>query len=235
MARRLRAPVHLRTAVRRVDHGDQKVVVSVEEGSGLHTIEADYLVMAMPTTTLRMVQWARPLPDLQQTAIARLRYGAASRLMLQFDRRFWRKRGQPTAFGTDLPIGALWDGNEQQGGRHGVLVFLAGGRASEDLQTILRSEDTAGVVERLGWLGKPAKVAASHLVVWEDEPWSRGGYAFFDRTFNPLWRDWLARPAGRVVFAGEHTSIRWQGYMNGAVETGRRAAAEIAALAAPGL
>jgi len=41
---------------------------------------------------------------------------------------------------------------------------------------------------------------------------------------------WLARPAGRIVFAGEHTSIRFQGYMNGAVETGLRAAAEIAAM-----
>ncbi|MEO8482562.1 MAG: FAD-dependent oxidoreductase [Acidobacteriota bacterium] len=40
----------------------------------------------------------------------------------------------------------------------------------------------------------------------------------------------LARPAGRVLFAGEHTSVRWQGYMNGAVESGQRAAAEIAAL-----
>jgi monoamine oxidase len=39
----------------------------------------------------------------------------------------------------------------------------------------------------------------------------------------------LSRPAGRLFFAGEHTSNRWQGYMNGAVESGRRAAAEIAA------
>jgi hypothetical protein len=43
-------------------------------------------------------------------------------------------------------------------------------------------------------------------------------------------RDWLARPCGRLFFAGEHTSIRWQGYMNGAVESGLRAAAEIAAV-----
>ena len=42
-------------------------------------------------------------------------------------------------------------------------------------------------------------------------------------------RGWLAQPFGRLFFAGEHTSIRWQGYMNGAVESGRRAAAEVAA------
>jgi monoamine oxidase len=69
------------------------------------------------------------------------------------------------------------------------------------------------------------------MVVWEDQPWSRGGYAFFDPAFDPRWRDALARPHGRVVFAGEHTSRRWQGYMNGAVESGLRAAAEIRALA----
>jgi monoamine oxidase len=66
-------------------------------------------------------------------------------------------------------------------------------------------------------------------VIWEDDPHARGGYAFFDPAFDPDLRAWLARPAGRIFFAGEHTSIRWQGYMNGAVESGRRAAAEVAA------
>ena len=56
------------------------------------------------------------------------------------------------------------------------------------------------------------------------------GLRLFRSGFDPLWRGWLARPAGRIVFAGEHTSIKGQGYMNGAIETGLRAAAEIAAL-----
>ena len=62
---------------------------------------------------------------------------------------------------------------------------------------------------------------------WEHEPWSRGGYAFFDPQFPPALRYWLARPFDRIFFAGEHTSLRWQGYMNGAVETGLRAAEEV--------
>jgi monoamine oxidase len=64
-------------------------------------------------------------------------------------------------------------------------------------------------------------------VIWEDEPWSRGGYAYFDPQFDPTLRAWLPRPAGRLFFAGEHTSDRWQGYMNGAVDSGKRAAAEV--------
>ena len=60
-----------------------------------------------------------------------------------------------------------------------------------------------------------------------------GGYAFFDPAFDPRLRGWLGRPHGRVFFAGEHTSVRWQGYMNGAIESGRRAAAEVVAAAGP--
>jgi monoamine oxidase len=62
---------------------------------------------------------------------------------------------------------------------------------------------------------------------WEEDPWARGGYAFLDPGFDPAWRALLSRRAGRLVFAGEHTSQRWQGYMNGAVESGLRAAREL--------
>jgi monoamine oxidase len=87
------------------------------------------------------------------------------------------------------------------------------------------------MVRMLEWLGaSTAELVASRQIVWEHDPHARGGYAFFDPGFDPDLRQWLARPAGRVFFAGEHTSIRWQGYMNGAVESGRRAAAEIAAI-----
>ena len=71
---------------------------------------------------------------------------------------------------------------------------------------------------------------ASRQIVWEQDPFARGGYAYFDPAFDPALRAWLARPSGRLFFAGEHTSIKWQGYMNGAVESGRRAAAEVAAV-----
>ena len=90
------------------------------------------------------------------------------------------------------------------------------------------------MIPRIEWLGRPARLLASRAIVWDEDPWVRGGYAFFDPAFDPLWRAWLSRPSGRVVFAGEHTSTRWQGYMNGAIETGMRAAAEVESLAARG-
>jgi monoamine oxidase len=87
----------------------------------------------------------------------------------------------------------------------------------------------AAVAAGLSWLGPPSGVLASRTITWEHDPWAKGGYAYFPPTFRPADRDALARPAGRVFFAGEHTSIRWQGYMNGAIESGRRAAAEVTA------
>lgn len=231
IVKRLRGAVLLETMVRRVVQHDDRVTVTIEGLGKPHTeITAAYLVCALPASTARGVLFEPALPDAQQDAIAHLRYGCATRLLLQFERRFWRKRGRPNAFGTDLDTGAVWDGNEQQKGPYGILSFLAGGHASRALQDILHSEGERGVVERIGWLGAPSRLLASQTVAWDHDPLARGGYAYFDPAFNPLWRGWLARAAGRIVFAGEHTSVKYQGYMNGAVETGLRAAAEIAAL-----
>ncbi|HEY2433376.1 MAG TPA: NAD(P)/FAD-dependent oxidoreductase [Vicinamibacterales bacterium] len=231
IVRRLRGAVLLNSIVRRIAQHQDRVTATIESlGKPQTEITADYLVCAVPASTARAIVFEPSLPEPQQDAILHLRYGCATRLLLQFDRRFWRRRGRPNAFGTDLETGAVWDGNEQQRGPRGILSFLAGGGASRALQDILHSEGERGVIQRLGWLGRPSRLLASQTVAWDHDPWAHGGYAYFDPQFNPLWRAWLARATGRLVFAGEHTSIKYQGYMNGAIETGLRAAAEIAAL-----
>ncbi|MEO8069985.1 MAG: NAD(P)/FAD-dependent oxidoreductase [Acidobacteriota bacterium] len=232
IAARLTRPPILAAIVRRVRQRATGVVVSVDGRDGLTEIDADYFVSALPASTLRDVVFFPALPAATRDAVTHLRYGAATRLLMQFDTRFWKKRGRPNAFGSAQATGAIWDGNEQQRGRRGILSALAGGRASMELQKLLAARTADGVAASLTWLGRPSKVVAARAITWEDDQWARGGYAFFDPSFSPLWRDLLARPVGRLVFAGEHTSVRWQGYMNGAVETGQRAAAEVAALAA---
>jgi monoamine oxidase len=81
-------------------------------------------------------------------------------------------------------------------------------------------------------MGRPGALEGAEEVVWDRDPFARGGYAFFSASFDPAWRDALARAFGRILFAGDHTSREWQGYMNGAVESGQRAARELAALEA---
>ena len=108
-----------------------------------------------------------------------------------------------------------------------MLTLLAGGRASHEVCEIISTEGTHGVVRRLRWLGTPSPLLAARIFTWEHDQWARGGYAYFDPSFSPRLRHWLSRAAGRILFAGEHTSHQWQGYMNGAVESGQRAARDI--------
>ena len=223
--------VLMQTAVRAIRQDVDGVSVTVEDQGRRSELQADFVVAALPASTLRDVHFDPALPEEQTRAIATLKYGDATRMLLQFKKAFWRRKGRARAYGSDLPMGALWDATEDQKDRTAILCLLAGGHASRALGRLAATEGERGIVERLSWLGKPTALLAAKTVVWEDDPWARGGYAVFDPAYAPRLRAWLARPTGRIVFAGEHTSLRWQGYMNGAIESGKRAAAEVRALA----
>ena len=196
----------------------------------IRRLRADFLICALPATTLRDVRFAPMLPRLQRRAVRSLRYGAATKSSLQLRPAAWRSRGQPRAFGTALPIGAVWDANEDQRGKSGILTLMAGGGASAATQSTLARGGPEALLEQLDWLGvDDAELLGFDSTSWELDRWARGGYAVFDKDYDPSLRQWLARPFGRVFFAGEHTSLEGQGYMNGAVETGLRAAAEVEA------
>jgi monoamine oxidase len=230
LAGRLGERVRLGTELVCVSHRGRGIRAGVRRDRRQAQMHCDYLVFALPATLLRRIPITPALPAQQHDAIARLKYGRGTKTLLQFSRRFWRSPGLPRAFGSSLPFGAVWDGNEEQRGRAGILALLAGGSASDLTGAITAREGAAGLARSLDWLGaRNAEVVACHQTTWETDPWARGGYAAFDSSFDPSLRSWLARPFGRLFFAGEHTSIQWQGYMNGAVESGRRAAAEVAA------
>lgn len=219
----------LRHVVRGVANAVDRVVVSVTDDKGLtQLIEGDYLVMTLPASTLRDVEIRPALPEDQQGAIQRLRYGRATKALVQSSSALFGLR-HARAFATDSSIGAFWDASEEQGSAASIVAFLAGGSASGPLHDCA-SAGGSELLAELCWLGmNRASVTAVHVADWTADPWARGGYAFLDPGFDPAWRPLLARRAGRIVFAGEHTSERWQGYMNGAVETGQRAARELTA------
>ncbi|HKN85242.1 MAG TPA: NAD(P)/FAD-dependent oxidoreductase [Nitrospiraceae bacterium] len=225
--------VHMQTQVVAISQTDEKVQVRLRAANGTESeMSADYLVCAVPATTLQDIVCDPPLPPGQREAIVRLKYGRATRTILQFERRFWDQHGKLKAFGTDLPIGAVWEGNEEQPGPHGILSLLAGGSASVETRQLITNGGVQQLTRQLAWLGADhMPVLASRVISWEDDPWARGGYAYFDPSYDSAWRLWLSKPHGRILFAGEHTSGQWQGYMNGAVESGLRAAKEVGILA----
>src|SRR5262245_41928163 len=131
LAAKLGDRVRLATEVVAVSQRGPNVRVTVKDGRTQSQISCDYAVLAVPATILRRIPITPSLPAQQHDAIARLKYGRATKTLLQFSKRFWRTPGYPRAFGTPLPIGAIMDGNEEQHGRTGILALLAGGGASD--------------------------------------------------------------------------------------------------------
>lgn len=232
LAEHLREDLRLNSVVRAISQDRNSVRVRIETPNGQESLmQGKYVVLAVPTTTLRSIHMEPPLPAMQARAICSLKYGRTTKALLQFDQSFWRKKGRLRACGTDAPTGAFWDANEEQAGKAGILTLMAGGQASEDTQKIVAQRGVEGLVDALEWLGsRSATLLHSRIVSWEDDPWAQGGYAYFDPGFDPHLRSWLARRHGRIIFAGEHTSMDWQGYMNGAVESGLRAAEKVCAM-----
>jgi monoamine oxidase len=72
-----------------------------------------------------------------------------------------------------------------------------------------------------------AYAGGAWLDAWVDDPWVRGSYAAFLPGQWTSYFGYLGRPSGNVHFAGEHTSTYSQGYLNGGVESGLRAAREV--------
>jgi monoamine oxidase len=228
MAARSQARILLQHAVQSVAQASDRVVVRVTDAGGLlQEIECDAVVMAVPATTLRRIAIAPPLPEAQEKAIARLHYGRATKVVVQCAGAGLRSR-QAQAIATDGPLGAFWDATEGQASTaNAVIAFLGGGAASPQLQEASR-RGGAALLSDLCWLGLAgSRVIATETATWENDPYALGGYAYADPAFDPAWKPLLARRAGRIVFAGEHTSGSFQGYMEGAVESGERAAKQL--------
>lgn len=217
--------ISLESIVTRIEHDDQEVRVIVADGSKRGAlIKADYLVMAVPATVARTLDISPALPASLRRAWQALIAGPATKAHVRFDKGWWRKPGRPRAFGSNLDSGALW---EHSGTGPACLTMLAGGRASAELRGLLEEGGPQRVIRRLSWLGEPEEARDFRSISWEFDPYARGGYSAFGTDFRPEWRAELSRAIGRVTFAGDHTSAKWQGYMNGAVESGQRAAREI--------
>jgi monoamine oxidase len=228
---RRRGRIDVQCAVDRVEQDAAGVRVAFVDAQGRRQrVDADYAIVTLPPPLVRACTFGPPLPARQRSALAALAMGAATKASLRFERPWWRRPSRPRAFGSNLPCGAVWEAAEEQ--RAAVLTLLAGASASAPLAHA--SRDPRRVTAWLRAFGVPPGAAATLIapaLSWERERWSKGAYAVFGPAFDPRDRRLLAAAHGRVLFAGEHTSERWQGFMNGAVESGQAAARDALALA----
>jgi monoamine oxidase len=214
---RLSAPV---TAIAQSDSG-----VQVHAAGDVH--EAEFCVLATPLPTLRAVDLsaARLSPALRG-GIANLSYGRATKTLLQYERRYWRREGFSGDVFSDRPVGATWEATDQQPGRRGVMLAYSAGDKSLRVQPQSAAERARDADRWLGeFFNHPGDMAAEAASVsWPTEPYSRGAWmAPRPGQVVPYWSA-LREPAGRIHLAGEHTDDLYPGYMEGAVRSGRRAA-----------
>jgi monoamine oxidase len=163
---------------------------------------------------------AGPIDPTLRRAIDELGYGSITKTAIEFADRQW-SAGYTT---TDTVAQRVYEPTVDQPGRSGVLMAYTGGDGGRALGD-LPAEERIDVIERdiRTVHGVTAPRLQSFSRAWSHEPLYRGSYAtYLPGQINAFW-DVLRRPHGRLLLAGEHTAT-WTGYMEGAVESGRRAA-----------
>ena len=227
-AARLRERIHYGSPVVRIAHDAQSVRVSVKDGSGVHEVEADRLICAVPFTTLRDVIVTPAFSPLKQQAIAEALSTSVTRTFLQSRTRFWNADGLSGDALTDLPIAWLSHVTSEQPGPRGIIESYAGGANARHLAAMPIAERLAFVVDqsRAIFPGLPAQFEGGTSVSWSDDPWAKGAYSWFKPGQLALMPPHANAPEGRVHFAGDHTSAL-PGWMQGALASAQRVVDEI--------
>ena len=207
-------------------------VLSFQGPSGAVGHEADAVILALPFTMLRQADLRVELPPGKRRAIAELGMGTNSKLFLGYASRPWRDAGYLGYFYGDGALQSGWDHTQTQpGGAGGLTVFQGGsaGLALGEGSPAARAEGFAGELEALfpgSGKARNGRVGAFH---WPAFPLSLGSYS----CYKPgQWTSFGGEEGGSVGdlhFAGEQCSAEFQGYMNGAAQTGRLAAEAVIA------
>ena len=223
--------VALDSPVRRIAHAADGVTVD----SDRLAVRARRAIVAIPPTLAGRIDYSPALPAVRDGLSQRMAQGSVVKCMAVYERPFWRERGFSGALtSVSGPISVGFD-NSPPDGSPGVLLGFFEGRAAReamDLGTEERRRIVAGCFARA--FGPEAADPVAYLDrAWAADEWSRGCYGGF---MPPgAWSDHgtaLREPLGPIHWAGAETATVWNGYMDGAVSSGRRAAAE--ALAALG-
>ncbi len=231
LARRLERPVateHRLVALR--SDGRRCTLTFERAGGAVHDTAADFVVLAVPFTTLRTVRLACDLPPVQRQAIAELCYGTNAKLLLGFAEPVWRGRGFGGELFTDLALQSGWDHGRGQGVAGAGYTIYLGGAAGAESGIGTPSQQAGRHLPALDRIFPGAARASTGRVErfhWPSHPWTRGSYSCWGVGQYTRFAGVLGQPAGPVHFAGEHCSADSAGYLNGAAESGIAAARHI--------
>jgi monoamine oxidase len=216
LATRLPAPVALGDPVVAVQWGSGVVLVRTEAG---REVEADRCVVAVPASVGHRIRFEPELVEAKRDALARVRYGHAAKLFVPL--------AEPAEPGAVMNVPERW------------WCWTATGARDEPMPVVSCFAGSAPALERLElgggpgrWLESlaalrpdlPLEPEGAVLAVWDDDPWVRAAYSVSP---PPPLAAALAEPVGPLSFAGEHTAGPYNGLMEGAIRSGRRAASDL--------
>ena len=206
--------------------------VTFQGGSRVFDVTADKIVFALPFSILNssVTLTQAGLGDLKMVAIRELGMGANTKLNVQFKRRQWTALGNNGDTYADTGYQTTWEATRAQAGTSGILVDYTGGDrantfgsgtpAAHATQFLAQIEPVLPGVSG-AWNGRAT------VDFWPGNPFSRGSYSYWQTGQYTRFAGIEGAQEANAHFCGEHTSIEAQGYLEGAVESGQRAASEV--------
>ncbi len=226
LAAGLRGCVKLEQVVDRIMQDEAGVTVratSVE-------VRAAHVIVALPPTLAGRLRYEPPMPPLRDSLTQRMPMGTAIKMMFRYDTPFWRSEGLSGMALTDKDVPQLVYDNSPDDGSCGVLLGFTEGIPARDWMQRSPTERQAAGTETLVQAFGPKAGEVREFVEhsWVSEAFSRGCYA---GTMPPgAWRSFgpaLRANVGRIHWAGTETATVWNGYVEGAMQAGERAAEEV--------
>jgi monoamine oxidase len=225
LADQLGDAVVLEAPVERVTQDEQRVAVATPSGS----FEAEQVVIAVSPALAARIDYSPALPLARDALGQRMFMGAYMKGIATYERPWWRERGlSGLAYSDAPPVQMVVDASGEEG--QGTLMAFVTGRAALELGKLSSERRRETIVAALAaMLGPEAnRVTDFRDFNWHDERWSRGGPVGLmgPETMTAV-GDALRAPVGRIHWAGTETAHEWIGYMEGGIDAGRRAAAEV--------
>lgn len=226
MAASLGDRVRLCSPVRTIEWSESGVTASTDEISW----HAGRIIMAMPPALAGRVRYEPPLPFMRDQLTQRLGMGSVFKFILVYDKPFWRKRGwNGDSYMDDGPIKATLD-SSMSGQSKGVLSAFSSGRDARILGQLSPEERRRRVLDSLvrPYGSEALRPERFYEYDWMNDPWARGGYgAHFAPGVLSQYGPALLQAVGPIHWAGTETATEWRLYMEGAMQSGERAAAEV--------
>lgn len=201
--------------------------VTVQTSNGNQFI-ADRVLCTVPITVLNKIQFTPPLSPEKQTAMnGGYRYAPSTRVYMQFQNRFWENESLNGWGNSDIPE-EIWQPTWDLAGSTGIIMSYLRWTPAEEMDALSEEERINYILSRWENIfpGAASSLQSGMSQSWAEEEWSKGAWASPTGSQDAALANHIGLAEDRIHFAGEHASDD-HGWMQGALFSGLRAAAEI--------